>query len=101
MFQVGFQRVVDAVGEVGGGHRHGELHELPFRKVLPELGVEGLVRVHLGGELLGVAEDQPLQLAVRGVGGIVGEAVDLVLRESDPLTEGRVVSESVVAVIHL
>ena len=91
MLQFNVERVVDAVGEVRRCHRDRQLHQFTVREVLLQLTVERLVDLDLGRELFGVADDQPFQVAIRGVGVILRKAIDLRLREADPLTEGCVV----------
>lgn len=70
--------------------------------MLLELRVQRLVGTRLGGELLGVADDQALEIAILGgIVGMSGETVDLGVRETYPLTEGDVQGDSILTAVEL
>ncbi len=64
-----------------------------------EFGHDRLSHGRLERELLGKGYDSFLQLAVRAAVSVVVEAVDLLLGESCPLTEGFVIVDSVMTFV--
>src|SRR5216683_5398384 len=89
-FEVELQGRVHPVAEIGRGHRQGQLDQLPVREMPGQRGVERVVDLAVDGELLGVADDEPLQLPVGGARRGIGEAVELRRGEADLPPEGRV-----------
>jgi hypothetical protein len=70
--------------------------------MLPELGVERLVGLDCRGELLGVPDDQVLELAELGrMIRVSRQPLELRRGEADPLTEGDVQGDSVLAPVEL
>src|ERR1700730_6101985 len=89
-FEVELQGRVHAIAEIGRRDGQGQLDQLPVREMHGERGVERVVDLAGAGELLGVADDQALQLAVGGARRGLGEPVELRRGEADLAAEGRV-----------
>src|SRR5215510_3096293 len=89
MLQIHLQGCVDAVAELSRGHRHRQLDQLTAREVRGQRRVERVVDVAGEGQLLGVADDEPLDLAVRRARQGVGQAVELRRGEADPAPDRR------------
>src|SRR5882724_10451114 len=95
------ERLVEAVGEVGGRDAERELHEGFRSQLLLELLHEPRIDLDLLCHLLRIADDQSLEVGEERVGRVVGQRSELLLRHSVPLPEGRVVRHSIVATIDL
>src|SRR5262249_13054698 len=100
-FQFRAERLVEAVGEVGGCDAERELHEGVRSQLLLELFHESRIDLDLLCHLLRIADDRSLEIGEERVGRVVGQRSELLLRHSGPLPEGRVVRHSIVATIDL
>ena len=69
--------------------------------MLLQLFIEPFVGVYFLRQLLCVADDEPLKIRIDRVGLVTPKPVDFLLCQANPLTEGRMVGESVVAVVDL
>src|SRR3977135_21762 len=96
-FRFRAERLVEAVGEVGGRDAERELHEGLWSQLLLELLHEPRIDLDLLCHLLRIADDQSLEIGEERVGRVVGQRSELLLRHSVPLPEGRVVRYSIVA----
>ena len=100
-FQLGPQRLVESVGEVRGRDAQGELHQRLGREMAAQRLDEGAVDLDSHRHLLRVAERQALELREQGARLEVGQDLELLPRDSEPLSEGRVVRRTVAAPIEL
>src|SRR2546427_11132424 len=100
-FQLGAESLVETVGEVGGRDAQRELHERLRRQMALDLLDESGIHLHVERHLFGVTEHQALEVGVERAFLILGQGVELVLEDTDPLTEGRVVRDSVPASVEL
>src|SRR4029453_3089373 len=100
-FQFRAERLVEAVGEVGGGDAERELHERVRSQLLLELFHEPRIDLDVLCHLLRIADHQSLEIGEERVGRVVAQSSELFLRHSVPLPEGRVVRHSIVATIDL
>src|SRR5882724_10654374 len=95
------ERLVEAVGEVGGRDAERELHEGFRSQLLLELLHEPRIDLDLLCHLLRIADDQSLEIGEERVVRVVGQRGEFFRRHSVPLPEGRVVRHSIVATIDL
>src|SRR5438093_7917792 len=95
------ERLVEAVGEVGGRDAERELHEGLRTQLVLELFHEPRIDLDLLCHLLRIADDQSLEIGEERVGRVVSQRSKLLLRHSVPLPEGRVVRHSIVATVDL
>src|SRR5438128_12356445 len=93
------ERLVEAVGEVGGRDAERELHEGFRSQLLLELLHEPRIDLDLLCHLLRIADDQSLEIGEERVSRGVGQRSEFLLRHSVPLPEGRVVRHSIVPTI--
>ncbi len=99
-FQLGPQRLVESVGEVRGRDAQG-VHQRLKREMAAQRLDEGAVDLDSHRHLLRVAEHQALELREQGARLEVGQDLELLPRDSEPLSEGRVVHHTVAAPIEL
>src|SRR5438876_12331357 len=95
------ERLVEAVGEVGGRDAERELREGFRSQLLLELLHKPRIDLDLLCHLLRIADDQSLEIGEERVGRVVGQRSELLLRHSVSLPEGLVVHNSIVATIDL
>src|SRR5438094_9511971 len=79
------ERLVEAVGEVGGRDAERELHEGFRSQLLLELLHELRIDLDLLCHLLRIADDQSLEIAEQRVSRVVGQPGEFLLRTSVPL----------------
>ena len=88
VFQLGLERFVEAIGDVGHGDGHRGHDHLTIGKALPHSFEAGVGRRDVLGHVLGVADHGLLEVVLHGVRGVALKAIDLFLREARPPTEG-------------
>ncbi len=97
--QLHVERVVEPVGPVGLRYRGGQLYQLLCRKRLLQLVHDTGFHLRPLRELLGESQHRLLQVVIRVARLVVVQPLDLLARQSRPLTEDLVVVYSVVALV--